>query len=94
MSEITRSETYYVRDTDETIGRLIRSAELLAQHVRDGFRRTDLGLDDKVMDVGCGPLGGLLELSDLVGAQGTVVGVDMDEGSLRRARAILDRAGR
>lgn len=94
MTEVRRSETYYVMDTDETIGRLIRSAEWAAPNVRDGFRRTDLGLGDKVVDVGCGPIGALLELSDLVGPLGTVVGVDMDEGSLQHARAILDRAGR
>lgn len=94
MSESTRRGTYYITDTDETIGRLIRNSQLQGQNVRDGFRRTGLGLGDTVLDVGCGPLGGLLDLSDLVGPQGTVVGVDVDEGSLRRARAILDRAGR
>jgi ubiquinone/menaquinone biosynthesis C-methylase UbiE len=94
MSESTRSDTYYITDTDETIGRLIRASEIRAQHVHDGLRRTDLGFGDKVMDVGCGPLGGLLQLSDQVGPQGTVVGVDVDERSLRRARAILDKAGR
>ena len=43
MSEIARSDTYYVTDTDETIGRLIRYAKLTAPNVRDGFQRTDMG---------------------------------------------------
>jgi SAM-dependent methyltransferase len=94
MTEVPRSETYRVTDTDETIGRLIRGAELVAQDVRDGFHRTDLRPGDKVLEIGCGPIGALRELSDLVGPQGMVVGVDMDERSLQRARAILDRAGR
>jgi ubiquinone/menaquinone biosynthesis C-methylase UbiE len=93
MTEVPRSETYWIADTDETIGRLIRIAERQAQNVRDGFHRTDLGPGGKVIDVGCGPIGALLELSDLVDPAGTVVGVDMDEGALRRARAILDREG-
>jgi SAM-dependent methyltransferase len=46
------------------------------------------------MDVGCGPIGALRELSDLVGPAGAVVGVDMDDGTLQRGRAILDQAGR
>jgi SAM-dependent methyltransferase len=94
MTEVLRSETYYITDTDETIGRLIQMSDLAAPHVRDGFRRTDVGLGDKVLEVGCGPIGALLELSDLVGPRGTVVGVDMDESALRRARAILNRSGR
>jgi ubiquinone/menaquinone biosynthesis C-methylase UbiE len=94
MTEVPSNEAYYVAETDETIGRLIRASELLAQDVRDGFRRTDLRPGDKVLEIGCGPLGGLRELSDLVGPQGTVVGVDLDQASLQHARAILERAGR
>lgn len=93
MTQVPRSDTYYVTDTDETIARLIRFAELAAPSVHDGFRRTDLRPGEKVVDVGCGPIGALRELSDLVGSRGTVVGVDVDEASLQRARAILDRAG-
>jgi SAM-dependent methyltransferase len=94
MTSVPRSETYYITDTDETIGRLIRDSESRAQDVRDGFHRTDVGPGDTVIEIGCGPIGALLELSDLVGPRGTVVGLDMDPASLRRARVILDRAGR
>jgi SAM-dependent methyltransferase len=94
MSEVSRSETYICADTDETIGRLTRNSDSEAQNVRDGFHRTDVGPGNKVIDVGCGPLGALRELSDLVGPQGMVVGVDMDQASLQRARAILGRGGR
>jgi SAM-dependent methyltransferase len=94
MTDTPRSETYYVAETDETIGRLIRLSRLEAQNVLDGLRRTDLGPGDKVVELGCGPLGALNELSDLVGPVGTVVGVDMDQAALGHARALLDRAGR
>jgi SAM-dependent methyltransferase len=94
MTEVQSNETYYVTDTDDTIGRLIRLSRLQAQNVRDAFHRTDVRPGDKVMEVGCGPLGALLELSELVGLQGTVVGLDLNQASLQRARAILDRAGR
>jgi SAM-dependent methyltransferase len=94
MTESLRSESYIITDTDETIGRLIWFADTQAQNVRDGLHRTDVGPGDKVVEVGCGPIGALRELSDLVGPQGLVVGVDMDHTSLQRARAILDRDGR
>jgi SAM-dependent methyltransferase len=94
MTEVPGRDTYYVAETDETIGRLIRLSRLEAQNVHDGVHRTDLEPEDKVVEVGCGPLGALIELSDLVGPAGTVVGVDMDQAALRHARALLDRAGR
>jgi SAM-dependent methyltransferase len=94
MSDISRRETYYIADTDETIGRLVRLAELQAPNVRDGLRRTDARPGAKVLEVGCGPIGALRELSDLVGPTGMVVGLDVDQASLERARVILDRLGR
>jgi SAM-dependent methyltransferase len=94
MTGNLRSETYYAADTDETLGRLIRASDLIAPDVRDAFHRTDIQPGDRIIEVGCGPLGALRELSDLVGPQGTVVGVDLDQRSLQRARAILDQAGR
>jgi SAM-dependent methyltransferase len=94
MKDSQHNEAYIITDSDETIGRLIYSSELQAANVRDGFLRTDLGLGGKVIDVGCGPVGALLVLSDLVGPEGTVVGMDMDQTSLQRARAILDREGK
>jgi threonine dehydrogenase-like Zn-dependent dehydrogenase len=91
VAQVHQNEAYVVVDTDETIGRLIHNTAMHVEHVRDGFRRTDLGPGDKVVDVGCGPIGALTALSDLVGPRGIVVGVDVDQASLKHARAILDR---
>jgi ubiquinone/menaquinone biosynthesis C-methylase UbiE len=43
--------------------------------------------------VGCGPLGALPVLAELVGQDGTVVGVDVNPSALLRAREELDRLG-
>jgi SAM-dependent methyltransferase len=94
MTEVPNSQAYIFAEEGETSRRLIRVADLGAQDVRDGFHRTDVGPEDKVIDVGGGPLGALRELSNLVGPRGTVVGLDMDQASLQHARAILDRSGR
>jgi ubiquinone/menaquinone biosynthesis C-methylase UbiE len=73
--------------------RLVITARFRDPHIRDGLRRIGLRPGDKVIDVGCGPLGALLVLADIVGPTGTVVGLDMDAPSLKFARAILDQRG-
>ncbi len=46
-----------------------------------------------VLDLGCGPGLVALELSDVVGARGRVVGVDREADAVATARALLDEAG-
>src|SRR5262249_21236871 len=43
--------------------------------------------------VGCGPIGALLELAEIVGSQGTVVGLDSSAGAIETARGIVARSG-
>lgn len=46
-----------------------------------------------VLDLGCGPGLVALEMSRVVGASGTVVGVDREADAVATARALLDEAG-
>jgi ubiquinone/menaquinone biosynthesis C-methylase UbiE len=46
-----------------------------------------------VVDVGCGPIGALLELAEIVGSPGTVVGVDSSAGAIETARGIVAQSG-
>ena len=48
---------------------------------------------DRAIDVGCGPVGALLVLAELVGPAGAVVGLDASAEALTQARQILDRRG-
>ena len=94
MTEVRRSETYFAGQVDATeVERLVVNARLRDPHIRDGLQRTGIRPGDKAIDVGCGPLGALLVLADMVGPTGTVVGLDMDAPSLKRARGILDQRG-
>lgn len=94
MSQVQRNEAYFCTRVGETeLDRLLNLARVLDPHVRDALHRVGIRPGDKVIDVGCGPLGALLALSDMVGPEGTVVGLDMDEPSLQQARSILDRNG-
>ena len=94
MTEVQRNEAYFATQVDATeVERLVVQARLRDQHIGDGLRRAGIRPGDKAIDVGCGPLGALLVLADLVGPTGTVVGLDMDAPSLQRARGILDQRG-
>jgi SAM-dependent methyltransferase len=42
-----------------------------------------------VIDCGCGPLGGLAVLAEMVGPGGRVVGVDLSQATVQRARAVV-----
>jgi ubiquinone/menaquinone biosynthesis C-methylase UbiE len=93
MTTPQRNDAYAIEMSPAELDRLVILGELLNPFVLDGFRRTTIGPGDKVIDVGCGAVGALRVLADLVGSQGTVVGLDMDERSLGHARFILNQQG-
>jgi ubiquinone/menaquinone biosynthesis C-methylase UbiE len=89
------AETRYVFETSDTeLQRLIRMARLHEPHVAEACARAGIGPGGSAIEFGCGPLGGLLALSDAVGPLGTVVGVDRSAEALATARGLLDRARR
>jgi SAM-dependent methyltransferase len=42
-----------------------------------------------VIDCGCGPLGALAVMAELVGPEGQVVGIDFNEAAVQRARSVV-----
>jgi SAM-dependent methyltransferase len=74
-------------------GRLIRSSEGLGAFVTEACARAGLGPGGRAIDVGCGPLGALTILAEVVGARGQVVGLDASGEALELARSILDQRG-
>jgi SAM-dependent methyltransferase len=73
--------------------RLIAVARRDSDHVREMCARAGVGEGARVVDVGCGPIGGLLELAEIVGPRGTVVGVDGSAAAIKTAREIVARSG-
>lgn len=69
--------------------RLIRDARWLADFAREACVRAGLIAGNAVIEIGCGPLGALLVLSELVGATGTVVGLDASASALAQAQQVL-----
>ena len=46
-----------------------------------------------MIDCGCGPLGGLAVMAEMVGPSGRIVGVDFSEPAIRRARSVVSALG-
>ena len=93
MDQPQVSLPYPVLSDESEIERQLRVAERYADQARDLCQRAGLQPGDRVVEIGCGPVGALLVLSQVVGPSGSVVGLDANAGALERARTILDRHG-
>lgn len=87
------SAEYVIQMSEAELQRLLRLAAVGSDTVRSTCFLAGLGAGGKVLDVGCGALGALKDLAEMVGPSGTVVGVDISQEALARARHILDRLG-
>jgi ubiquinone/menaquinone biosynthesis C-methylase UbiE len=84
----------YVLDPNEDeVARLLAYADREAEQVRLVCRQVGLGPGGRAIDIGCGPLGALKVLADVVGESGFVAGIDSSADALRVARVAVDRAG-
>ena len=100
VSEEQLARTYLMEASEAEHARLIAVAQRQADQVREMCARAGVGAGARIVDVGCGPVGALLELAEIAGPRGTVVGVDSSAeavaagaGDPRRARP-GPRAGR
>lgn len=88
------SKTTYVFDRGQADQeRLIRSSEALSAFTSEGCRRAGLRPGGRAIDIGCGPLGALIALAELVGSEGRVAGLDSSGEALALAHAILTQRG-
>jgi SAM-dependent methyltransferase len=81
---------HYVLDgSDRDLRRLLSVAEVQAESARAAIGRIGDIAGWRAIECGCGPLGCLAVLSDLVGPGGTVVGVDFSAATVERARSVV-----
>ncbi|HEX8617157.1 MAG TPA: methyltransferase domain-containing protein [Thermoanaerobaculia bacterium] len=83
---------YSLGATDAEHRRLMQLASHEEDRVADACRRARVAAGATAIDLGCGPLGALAALANVVGDDGRVIGVDASAAALARARALL--AGR
>lgn len=85
-----RVRRYVLDGSDEDLRRLLGVAHVSADMARSAFRRIGVQEGWKAIECGCGPIGGLAVMVEMVGPSGTVVGVDFSEPAVQRARSIAE----
>jgi SAM-dependent methyltransferase len=84
-----RVRRYILDGSDEDLRRLLSIAETTGEMARSAFRRVGMQEGWHAIDCGCGPLGGLAVMSEMVGPAGRVVGVDLSGPAIQRARSVV-----
>lgn len=84
---------YVLEGSDDELRRLLAVAEVVGDMARRAFERAGVQEGWRVLECGCGPIGALAVLAEIVGATGEVVGIDLSEEAVHRARAIIATLG-
>jgi ubiquinone/menaquinone biosynthesis C-methylase UbiE len=95
MADATADQVrrYVLDGSNDDLRRLLSLSESFAEHARRALRRVGVGPGWTVIDCGCGPIGGLAILAEMVGPAGRVVGVDFSEPAIQRARSVMAALG-
>jgi SAM-dependent methyltransferase len=83
-----RVRRYIMDGGDEDLRRLLSIGDVIADRARTSLRNVGVEPGWNVVDCGCGPIGGLAVLAEMVGPSGRVVGFDFNEEAVQRARSI------
>jgi SAM-dependent methyltransferase len=84
-----RVRRYILDGGDADLRRLLKVSELTAEMARLALRNAGVGPGHSALDCGCGPIGALPVLAELVGPSGRVVGVDANQAAIDRARSVI-----
>jgi SAM-dependent methyltransferase len=88
-----QAQRYLLDGGDEDLQRLLGISQAHAEMTRTALRRSGIAPGWKALDCGCGPLGALPQLAELVGETGRVTGVDLNPEAARRAQAAAGALG-
>ena len=80
---------YILDGTDQDLRRLLSISQVTAEMARGAFRRIGLQAGWSAIDCGCGPIGALAVMAEMVGPGGRVVGVDFNEAAVQQARTVV-----
>lgn len=86
------AETYILGNTSEAIQRLLKQGQLFNPFTRRLLVDAGLQAGMQVLDVGCGPGDVSLIAAELVGEEGSVIGVDTNASMLNIAQARVQEA--
>jgi len=88
-----RVKRYILDGTDQDLRRLLSISQESAEMARTVLRRAGVQEGWSAIDCGCGPLGGLAVIAEMVGPSGRVVGVDFSEPTVQKARSVASTLG-
>jgi len=80
---------YVLDGSDLDLRRLLRISSVTYPSTRAALPATPIGPGWSVLDCGCGPLGAMAILAELVGPSGHVTGMDFHPPTVDRARTVL-----
>jgi SAM-dependent methyltransferase len=93
MSDPALTSQYVLGTAKAEHDRLMRQAALLAPYTETLFREAGLGPRQRVLDIGSGMGDVAFLAAQVVGPQGQVVGIDVDDAALTEARARAEAHG-
>lgn len=93
ISTTLRRTAYTLDGGSEDLRRLLDIAQVSEDMTRRGLARTGLARGARALDCGCGPLGALPILAEIVGPEGHVVGADSNAEAIDRAGTTLAALG-
>jgi SAM-dependent methyltransferase len=95
MTEATtgRLSRYILDGDDQDLRRLLAFSEVTSAPARRAFARAGLSDGWAAIDCGCGPIGALADMADMVGPRGRVVGVDVSAAAIERAAPVAAKLG-
>jgi SAM-dependent methyltransferase len=83
------TETDYVLGThDAEIARLHLQHGIWREHVQDCWQRAGIAPGQSVIDIGCGPGFASVDLANIVGSNGHVIGIERSERFIEHAKAL------
>ena len=93
MTVETARKAYALGYSEEEQERLIRQARRLAPWTRRLFRKAGISAGQRVLDLGSGIGDVSMILSEMVGPEGAVLGLERDAGSIAIAHSRMAKAG-
>ena len=88
-----RARRYILDGADQDLRRLVSISQESAEMARRAFCRVGVQEGWSAIDCGCGPLGGLAVMAEMVGPSGRVVGIDFNESTVQKARSVTSTLG-
>jgi ubiquinone/menaquinone biosynthesis C-methylase UbiE len=88
-----RVKRYVLDGTDRDLQRLLSISQEAAEMARAAFRRVGVQEGWSAIECGCGPIGGLAVMAEMVGPGGRIVGIDFSKPAVAQARTVASSLG-